>query len=67
MKEGATVEVDELVCEGSAVCEMLAPDVFRVDDDDIAKVLRQPDSNQEAEVQDAIDRCPKQALRLIGA
>ncbi|GAA1517405.1 ferredoxin [Nocardioides humi] len=60
------IVVDELVCEGAAVCEMLAPTIFQVGDDDVVSVRRQPDDDvTRAEAAEAVDRCPKQALRLM--
>ncbi|HWU31274.1 MAG TPA: ferredoxin, partial [Marmoricola sp.] len=34
----AKVEVDFDLCESNAMCEALAPDVFRIDDDDFLQV-----------------------------
>ena len=56
------IEVDRDRCVGSGTCEMLAPDVFEVGDDGVVAVLR-PDVADDA-VQDAVQQCPTQALRL---
>ena len=60
------VEVDHAVCEANGICEMVAPEVFQLDDTDTLHVL-QPDypEDQADAVQDAVDRCPKVALRLV--
>jgi ferredoxin len=47
---------------GSGTCEMLAPDVFEVGDDGVVTVLRPDDAGES--VQDAVQQCPTQALRL---
>ena len=56
------IEADRDRCVGSGTCEMLAPDVFEVGDDGMVAVLR-PDVADDA-VQDAVQQCPTQALRL---
>lgn len=61
------VVVDYDLCESNGVCEGLAPDVFEVGDDDNLYLLQEepPEERRDA-VQAAVDRCPKQALRLEG-
>jgi ferredoxin len=61
------VEVDRELCIGSGTCELLAPDVFEVGDDGVARVL-QPEPGQSAEdaARDAVAQCPTGALRLSG-
>ena len=59
------VIVDATLCEGNAVCQRLAPEVFRVGDDDLARVLtEQPAEDLRAKVELAVRRCPRQAIRL---
>lgn len=61
------VVVDFDLCESNGVCEGLAPDVFEVGDDDFLYVLQEEPSEERREaVQAAVDRCPKQAIRLEG-
>lgn len=59
------VEVDHAICEANGVCEMIAPEVFQLDEQDNLHIL-QPDfpAGLRDEVHDAVDRCPKVALRL---
>jgi ferredoxin len=50
-------------CEGNAYCVNIAPDVFRLDDDDYAVVTADPVTvEQEALVERAIAECPRAAL-----
>jgi ferredoxin len=60
------VQVDYDLCEGNGVCANVAPEVFVVGDDDRARLLvERPDESQRARVEQAVRRCPRQALRLI--
>ncbi len=58
----AKVVVDESTCVGCGLCEQACPEVFKVDDSGIAKIIA---NNSEAEgMQDAIDQCPVTAITL---
>ena len=59
------VVVDYTLCESNAVCMRLVPEVFEVRDDDrlYLKMDRPPESLR-ARVDEAVRRCPKQALSL---
>ncbi len=59
------VVVDYDLCESNAVCMGIAPDIFEVRDDDNLYILMDvvPDERR-ADVRDAVDRCPKQALSI---
>ncbi len=59
------IVVDRDQCEANGVCEALAPETFRVDDDDLLEILSDVVSEeQRADVEAAVYGCPKQALRL---
>ncbi len=59
------VVVDVDLCEGNAVCAQVAPEVFVVGDDDLAHVKTEPVPEAlRAKVEDAVRRCPRQALTL---
>lgn len=59
------VEVDKLVCEANQVCERIAPEVFRLDDDDELEILQPaPPAELHEKVREAVDRCPKLALAI---
>ena len=52
-------------CESNGVCEGIAPDIFRLDDDDRLQILEQGVEHEDFEkVKDAVARCPKAALRI---
>jgi ferredoxin len=59
------VVVDFDLCESNAVCMAVAPEVFEVRDDDFLYVLDEtPDESLRAKVEEAVRRCPKQAISL---
>jgi ferredoxin len=59
------IRVDYEKCESNGLCEDAAPEVFRLGDDDNLYVLQEePDESLRAKVEDAVRRCPKQALAL---
>ena len=59
------VVVDYDVCESNAVCMGIVPEVFEVRDDDFLYVLQEnPPEELRAKVEDAVRRCPKQAIKL---
>jgi ferredoxin len=61
------VVVDWDLCESNAVCMAVAPEVFEVDDDDNLNVLQEsPPEELRGKVEEAVRRCPKQALSIDG-
>ncbi len=61
------VIVDYDLCESNAVCMGIAPDIFEVRDDDFLYVLvEEPAEDRREAVEEAIRRCPKQAISLEG-
>ena len=59
------VIVDFDLCESNAICMQIAPDVFEVRDDDFLYVLEEnPGEDRRAGVEQAVQRCPKQAISL---
>ncbi|MEM7286705.1 MAG: ferredoxin [Actinomycetota bacterium] len=58
--------VDRDVCIGVGQCELLEPDVFRLDDDEeLAEVIGEgalPRDRAEA----IVDRCPSGAIAIVG-
>ena len=61
------IELDRNVCQGHGVCQMNAPNLFRLSDDDGLAI--QPTNPIPAEFQDegraAVINCPELALTLI--
>ncbi len=62
---GMRVIVDYDVCESNALCMAAAPEVFEVRDDDNLYVLDEtPGEELRAKVEEAVLRCPKQAITI---
>ena len=61
------VVVDYDLCESNALCMAAAPEVFEVRDDDYMYVLQEnPPEELRAKVEEAVQRCPTQAIKLEG-
>ncbi|HKC98651.1 MAG TPA: ferredoxin [Methylomirabilota bacterium] len=61
------IVVDYTLCESNAVCMRLVPEVFEVRDDDrLYLKTEQPPETLRARVEEAVRRCPKQALSIAG-
>ena len=61
------VVVDYDLCESNAICMGIAPEVFEVRDDDNLYLLQEePPEELRGKVEEAIRRCPKQAITLEG-
>jgi ferredoxin len=59
------VVVDYDLCESNAICMAVAPEVFEVDDDDNLNLLQEaPPEDLRPKVEEAVRRCPKQALSI---
>ena len=59
------VVVDYDLCESNAICMAVAPEVFEVDDDDNLNLLQEePSEDLRPKVEEAVRRCPKQALSI---
>jgi len=57
------VTADREVCVGAGQCELLAPEVFEVDDGGAVRVL-QEEPGEGAAVRDAVSLCPTGAIAL---
>jgi ferredoxin len=61
------VVVDYDLCESNAVCMGILPEVFEVRDDDNLYLLQEePPEDLRAKVEEAVRRCPKQAISIEG-
>lgn len=59
------VTVDGSRCEGHGLCQATAPDVFEVDDDDIARVRHDPvPETLMSQAEAGVRACPVAALTL---
>ena len=62
---GYRVEVDLDLCQGHAMCELEAPDYFRVPKRGKVEILNsEPADEDRAEVEQAVWACPTQALSI---
>ena len=60
------VVVDMDLCESNAVCMGVLPEVFEVRDDDLLYVLDEtPPDAMRAKADEAVARCPKQAISIV--
>jgi len=59
------IVVDYDLCESNAVCMGIAPEVFEVRDDDFLYLLDEhPPEESRGKMEDAVRRCPKQAISI---
>jgi ferredoxin len=59
------IVVDYDLCESNAVCMSILPEVFEVRDDDFLYVLDEtPPEELRGKVEEAVARCPKQAIAI---
>jgi ferredoxin len=59
------VVIDYDLCESNAVCMGIAPTIFEVRDDDNLYILDEhPDESMRPKVEEAVRRCPKQAISI---
>lgn len=68
MTEG-TLRIDSDRCQGHAICYLLAPGLFEVDDEGRGSVTRtaMESDDDQAQAAVAIDRCPERAISLQSA
>ncbi len=60
------IVVDYDLCESNAICMQVAPDIFEVRDDDFLYVLNEtPGEDARGRVMEAVQRCPKQAIKVV--
>lgn len=62
------IEVDFELCEANGVCMGIIPEVFNLDDQDHLHVLQdEVTPENEAQVQEAVRQCPRQAISIKDA
>ena len=64
MTHNLKIEIDRDLCIGSGDCQRLAPEVFELDDRDIAVVL-DPAGAEPETLRDAERACPTGAIQII--
>lgn len=56
-------KIDPDLCIGDGICEEVCAEVFEMRDDGLAYVINEePDDSLTAQVQDAIEQCPTEAI-----
>ena len=59
------IVVDYDLCESNAICMGIAPEVFEVRDDDFLYLLTEtPGEELRDKIEEAVRRCPKQAISI---
>ena len=60
------VELDADLCQGHAMCELEAPDYFRVPKRGVVEILdAEPPDDARSDIERAVEMCPTRALSLI--
>jgi ferredoxin len=61
-----TLQIDPGRCQGHAICFLLAPGLFEVDDEGRGSVVRPVIGNDDDQAQAlvTVDRCPERAISL---
>ncbi len=63
---GFRIGVDADLCQGHAMCELEAPDYFRVPKRGTVEILdAEPPVDARAEIERAVESCPTRALFII--
>ena len=59
------VVVDFDLCESNAVCMDVAPEIFKVDDDDMLHILiESPGEELRGKLEESVRLCPRQAIPI---
>ena len=59
------IVIDQDRCMGHGQCELVAPDLFKLDSDGIAQVLIEcPDESRIKRLEEAIRRCPEAVISV---
>lgn len=60
------IDVDMYLCQNYGQCVFEAPEIFKLDDDDKLEYLAEADESERMNVENAVDVCPMQAIRIVG-
>jgi ferredoxin len=68
MSAACRIVFDRSKCATMGLCEMVAPDVFRVDDDGVMTVLSEiVEAARRTEMEEVAMGCPTQSLLIVDA
>ena len=60
------IELDADLCQGHAMCELEAPDYFRMPKRGVVEILvTEPPDDVRAEIECAVESCPTRALSTV--
>ena len=59
------IEVDMYQCQNYGQCVFEAPEIFKLDADDKLVWLAEADESERMNVENAVDVCPMQAIRIV--
>lgn len=58
------VHVDLDKCDSNALCVLVAPEVFHLDQDGVLRYYNNPDESLLSDIEDAAASCPVQAISM---
>ncbi len=58
------VTINRSGCISCGICEDVCPEVFRLDDEGLAEVINQPESDNEAGAVQAAEECPVDVILI---
>ena len=59
------VKIDQDSCTGDGICAEICPNVFKMNDDDIAEVISADvNADDEDDVREAADTCPESCITI---
>lgn len=61
----AIVQIDRSKCISCATCTIIAPEIFELDSDLICKVKENPKNTDRKLIQEAVDNCAAEALKIV--
>ena len=59
------IDVDMSQCQHYGQCVFEAPEIFHLNDDDKLEYLAEADESERGNVENAVDVCPMQAIRIV--
>jgi ferredoxin len=59
------IDVDMMLCQHYGQCVFEAPTIFHLNDDDKLEYVAEADDELRGAVENAVDVCPMQAIRIV--